>query len=68
MSEYIEPYGKELLTASEAAKFLRTKPRHVVSWGHKGWLTTCFSNGKVKYLGSEVAEMHAQTNRPLEEY
>lgn len=56
--EFEEPYGKELLTASEAAKILRIPVRRVVRMGQTGWLTPCFANGKIKYLGTQVASLN----------
>lgn len=63
-----EPYGKELLTASEVAKFLRVNVRRVNAWGNKGWLTQCRANGKVKFLGVEVTALRDQMNKPHDEW
>lgn len=68
MSDYTEPYGKELLTASEVGKFLRVHPRRVTAWGNKGWLTQCRSNGKIKFMSSEVAVLQGQLNKPREDH
>lgn len=53
-----EPYGKELLTASEVGKILRISPRRVTRLGQTGYLTPCFANGKIKYLGTQVASLN----------
>ena len=62
--EFTEPYGKELLTASEVAKVLRVNIRRVKRWGTNGTLTPCFAHGKVRYLGTEVATLRDQLGRP----
>lgn len=53
-----EPYGKELLTTSEVAKILRISTRRVARMGQTGWLTPCFANGKIKYMGTQVASLN----------
>jgi hypothetical protein len=53
-----EPYGKELLTASEVAKILRISPKRVTRMGQVGYLTPCWANGKIKYMGTQVAALN----------
>lgn len=62
--EFTEPFGKELLTTSEVAKALRVNVRRVARWGKNGTLTPCFANGKVRFLGTEVATLRDQLNKP----
>jgi hypothetical protein len=66
--DYTEPFGKELLTASEVAKLLRINVRRVRNWGRKGWLTPCLSQGKIKFLSVEVAELQRQLNKPKDDF
>lgn len=66
--EFSEPFGKELLTASEVAKFLRVKPGTVVNWGRKGWLTQVAHVNGVKYIGTEVTELGRQRTTSHDQY
>lgn len=58
--EVEEPWGKSLLTASEAAKFCRVKPQTVINWGRKGWLTQVAHVNGIKYIGTEVLALNVQ--------
>lgn len=61
--EFNEPFGKELLTASEVAKACRVKVGTVVNWGRKGWLSVVDHPRGIRYYGTEVREMIEQRNR-----
>jgi hypothetical protein len=70
-SEFKEPYGKDLLTTSEVAKFFRVHPRTVAKWGRKKWLTQVkvpSAIGGIKYIGTEVQALYDQLKKPAEEY